>query len=260
MHRGFNLKTTQSIQADYDQGQKLYESHDHTVKRLLTDFINARGSIDGSQLQDNWFPQIKADIFISHSHGDEKKAKAIAGKLYSQFGLVSFIDSCVWGNADNLLKTLIRPSYNEKEGCYYLDEVTKASSHVHMMLSIALTMMIDYTECLFFLNTDESVIPTYAQSKTTSPWLYLEVSVSRYIRKRSAIEHRPKQIKQHSDGGRFLTETKLPPIEHELYLRHLTNITTADLDRWYKEYHASRFREEYPLDRLYELYPEKKSI
>lgn len=47
-------------------------------------------------MQVSWFPQIKADVFISHSHSDEKLAIIFAGWLYNAFGLTAFIDSCVW--------------------------------------------------------------------------------------------------------------------------------------------------------------------
>ena len=57
-------------------------------------------------MQANWFPQIKADIFISHSHKDEDLALALAGWLKVSFGLTAFIDSCVWGYANDLLKMI----------------------------------------------------------------------------------------------------------------------------------------------------------
>lgn len=52
---------------------------------------------DGVAIQNDWFPEIDADIFISHSHNDCKLANGIAGWMNEEFGLRCFIDSNVWG-------------------------------------------------------------------------------------------------------------------------------------------------------------------
>ena len=65
--------------------------------------IKENDKIDGTKMQENWFPKVDADIFISHSHKDENLAKGLAGWLYKEFGLEAFIDSCVWGYANDLL-------------------------------------------------------------------------------------------------------------------------------------------------------------
>lgn len=46
------------------------------------------GSIDGTNLSDEWFQKIQSDIFISHSHNDENLAYALAGWLKDTFGTV----------------------------------------------------------------------------------------------------------------------------------------------------------------------------
>jgi len=57
-------------------------------------------------MQDFWFPQINANIFISHSHNDEKKAITLAGWISETFHLKAFIDSCVWKCSNDLLKII----------------------------------------------------------------------------------------------------------------------------------------------------------
>ncbi len=42
---------------------------------------------------DNWFPSIKSDIFLSHSHKDEDTALKIAGYLKNNHKLEVFVDS-----------------------------------------------------------------------------------------------------------------------------------------------------------------------
>ena len=81
-------------------------------------------------MQANWFPQIKADIFISHSHKDKGLALALAGWLEETFGLTAFIDSCVWGYANKLLKMI------DDEYCYQ-----KKSMHTIIKSVIILRVM-----------------------------------------------------------------------------------------------------------------------
>lgn len=57
-----------------------------------------------------------------------------------------------------------------------------------MMLSTALNNMIDSTECLFFLNTPNSISLsneiTNEQKFTYSPWLYSELTTASIVEKR----------------------------------------------------------------------------
>lgn len=104
MYRGFQLELKRyclmfkgKSEHYHSVGSNLLKGHQSKVQLVLKKFLLSDGSIDGSRMQENWFPQIEADIFISHSHQDEGLAIALAGWLYEKFRLVSFIDSCVWG-------------------------------------------------------------------------------------------------------------------------------------------------------------------
>ena len=93
MHRGFNLtlseRTNTSEYQDYFQiGREIYQSNKRQVNNTLLEFMRPNGVLDGSRMKDDWFPMIKADVFISHSHKDEKAAIAISGWLKSRFNLV----------------------------------------------------------------------------------------------------------------------------------------------------------------------------
>lgn len=211
------------------------------------------GSIDGSKMQENWFPQIEADIFISHSHGDKKLAQELSKWLYVTFGLKAFIDSDVWGYAPNLEKKLLRiyRRYSDQED--YDDLKNFASAHVHMMLSVALNQMIDNTECLFFLNTPSSIsIDAPIDGTTPSPWIYSEIAMSRLIRKKSKGEHR---------GLLFESEQDLfadRPIRYTLPMDHLTKLNSDDLLMWKKYCKAASHHHLKALDCLYQLNPLKK--
>lgn len=186
-----------------DKSNKAFKN---VIKKLIyyiTDDI-----LDGTAIQDDWFPQIKCDIFISHSHKDENLAIALAGWLSDTFGLKAFVDSSIWGYADELVEILKKMDESFNENNYI-------TSHVHNMLTVALMEMIYKTECLFFLNTPNS---TFFDC-TLSPWIYTEIGISKMIQKR-----RPQRPMQISDSR----------IAHELDLSHLTEIDYRDLNKWEK--------------------------
>lgn len=187
MYRGFNLKPFSINDKTAERklleiGENIFSEGKAKCETKLCEFMTANNSLDGNAIINSWFPQIEADVFISHSHKDEETAKILAGWLYDSFKINSFIDSCVWGYAEKLLK-MIDNAYclNGNKLTYDYDKRNCTTSHVHMMLSTALSMMIDNTECLFFLNSPQSITPTASIAKTDSPWLYFEIGVIRLI-------------------------------------------------------------------------------
>lgn len=191
MYRGFNLLLEDNcFEGDFEAlkgiGLDSFSSQQTSIEETINSFVRNDGSLDGSLMQANWFPQIKADIFISHSHKDKGLALALAGWLEETFGLTAFIDSCVWGYANKLLKMIDDEyCYQKKINAYNYQKRNYSTSHVHMMLSVALTQMIDNTECLFFLNTPNSITPNTIINQTESPWIYSEIAMSRLIRKKN---------------------------------------------------------------------------
>lgn len=178
----------------------------------------------------NWFPQIKADIFISHSHKDWELALALAGWLRETFGLTAFIDSCVWGYANKLLKMIDDAyCYKTETNTYNYQKRNYSTSHVHMMLSVALTQMIDNTECLFFLNTPNSITPDTIINQTESPWIYSEIAMSKLIRKKSKEEHRNKSLLEFQ---RTFAEGGSLKVRYDLPINHLTDIHAGCLKEW----------------------------
>ena len=98
MYRGFNLiLQKENLQVESNSFSESISQQKKIIEDKIGSFIGENGSLDGSKMQTNWFPQIKVDIFLSHSHKDEKLAIALAGWLKKTFGLTTFIDSCVWG-------------------------------------------------------------------------------------------------------------------------------------------------------------------
>lgn len=103
MYRRFNIENI-SFEDEID----LVHQYESTIPNIdinedLMNFFDDDFVFDGSAIQEGWFPQINADIFISHSHRDEKTAKALAMWLKNEFNLTAFIDSTVWGYFEELL-------------------------------------------------------------------------------------------------------------------------------------------------------------
>ena len=86
-------------------GEMHLEKQIANYKEDLKAYITSK-EIDGTKIQEEWFPEIEADIFISHSHEDKDLACALAGWLYDTFKLKCFIDSCVWGDSKELLELM----------------------------------------------------------------------------------------------------------------------------------------------------------
>ncbi|WP_314960522.1 hypothetical protein [Hoylesella nanceiensis] len=256
MYRGFNLELgTDFFGAnlwDFKKiGETSIEESKASIKKRIGSFVGVDGSLDGSKMQANWFPQIKADVFISHSHKDLKLAIALAGWLNVTFGLTAFIDSCVWGYADRLIGLIDNKYCRKRSGLYNYKKRNYSTSHVHMMLSVALTQMIDKTECLFFLNTPNSIKPDTIIGQTESPWIYSEIAMSRLIRKKELKEYRDVALMESQRA--FTRERENIHVSYPLPVDHLTAIDVNTLLEWKDDYSNSLEPEEIALDTLYEL-------
>ena len=231
-------------------GEKMLKADRAQVEEILDGFLLSDDSLDGSKIQANWFPEIKADVFISHSHQDENLALGLAWFLKEHFELKAFIDSAVWGYADNLLKGIdAKYCLSSDRNLYDYKKRNWSTSHVHMMLSMALAGMIDNTECLFFLDTPHSKrLHANAEEKTSSPWIYAEIAMSRLIRQRTMQEHRSSPVNECFSAD---------AIQHTLVMNHLTKLTCNDLQKWMNEYKEYSYRFCPPLDCLYQLKPLK---
>jgi hypothetical protein len=255
MYCGYDLKfLTEGCLDDFEladsfyyKGLKRYERHQEQIDTILNKFSLQHGSLDGSAIQRNWFSQMQADIFISHSHSDAKTAIIFSEILRSCFNLSSFIDSCVWGYSTDLLR-LIDDKYclNHDRDTYNYTKRNSSTSHVHMMLSTALMMMMDNCECVFFLDTPNSVNTRDVIKRTQSPWIYSEINISRLIRRRV-----PKRFKLQESLRKSSAEAFSIGIEYEMDMSHFIELTEDDFDKWHEQLNANLF----PLDVLYELVP-----
>jgi hypothetical protein len=261
MYRGFNLEIPEKLNAEkyYGIGNNIFKKSSQKFFNKIKSLIELEGIINGNQVINDWFPKTDSHIFLSHSHKDQKKAITLAGILYDKFKIKTFIDSCIWGNSNELLKVIDDHfCKNEENGNYSYEKRNYSTSHVHLMLSSALNQTIDNNECLFFLNTPNSVSATDSvNSKTYSSWIFSEITTSQIIRKKTP--DRLKQEKKIFSSKERLSESARSQliIEYELELNHLQKLKLSDLDNWF-DYRSSNPKT--ALDRLYSLYPIKRKF
>ncbi|MDD3751653.1 MAG: hypothetical protein PHU60_06355 [Tissierellia bacterium] len=250
MYRGFNIKDIK-----FDDGRSLYDigkaqsvEHNKAIAQELNRFILGNGKIDGTKMQSNWFPTIEADIFLSHSHKDLDLAITLAGWLRSRFGLNTFIDSSVWGYSNDLLKQIDNDYCKTGDNLYSYDRRNFSTSHVHMMLASALTMMIDKTEVLFFLNTPLSLSADDIKHKTMSPWIYFELTTSRFIRKPIPERLVPRVL----NDSYKMAKTASLDIEYTVDFSEFVELGADQLKEWKAEANSEGIDS---LDTLYKLHP-----
>lgn len=239
MYTTFNLKIdlgdiiflpseelSQYVRVGYER-KKIVES---TIGSSLKKYVKD-GVIDGTKLSGEWFKTIESDVFISYSHNDEEIAMAVSGYLEREFGLNVFVDSLFWGSADALLKDIDDIYCKKDSGEYDYQKRNFSTSHVHAMLSIAIIKIMDQSEVIFFLNTDNSVPrvdDTIMESYTQSPWLYEEIIFSSLLRQRHWSNHRSGPLYE-------FAERKLQ-VEYKVPLSGMKEIDTKTISDWKKKY------------------------
>lgn len=269
MYAGFNLNVRQRSGLtpciDFSKYQVAGETHlegsKNAIRRKLNKFVLEGTNIpDGTAIQNDWFPEVKADVFISHSHKDVDLAEGIAGWLYKTFGLRCFIDSNVWGFADDLLEEINSQYSNKRKDqsggtLYDHQSCIAASKHVDTMLTMALYKMIDRCECVFLLNTENSIqrYGDMPHDTTISPWIYSEIVCSQLIRKQPLSNYRKDMVLKYDEQRSEAIQESFTPA-YKVTTKHLVSLDITRLHSWEAEYQRKHCL--YPLDALYTLVPE----
>ena len=181
----WEITTSSLYESEYETFSNAYETK---ISRALYDYLSPNGKLDASKIENDWFPKINANVFLSHSHKDEDKVKALAGMLYKKYGIKSFIDSTVWGYAYNLLGEIDEEycestKNNHGGNSYSYKKRNQSTAHVHLLLQGALAKMINDCECIIFVNTPNSlnVSDISNENLTSSPWIYSELLMDEYL-------------------------------------------------------------------------------
>jgi hypothetical protein len=266
MFKGYKLSKV-NFEGDLDHfhtiGQRLFSQQELTVKKTLDGFFLNDKSLDAVKIINSWFPEINANVFISHSHKDEKEVIALAGWLFENFKIVSFIDSCIWGYGNDLIQILDNQYswMDQAQKIYYYNKVLLSASHVHMMLSTALNTMIDKTECLIFYNTPNSIQSFENKDKTESPWIYSEIAFSETVRMQYPDRFSIPifESREYASGGRMEVLEKGLKVKYNANTKHLKDISSEHLNEWLE---SSTFNNpEDALDKFYEItFPIKSLI
>ena len=147
----FDVKTLQTY---LTVGKQLYNQQKALVQKSLSSYLDPDGLLDGSKIEEDWFPQkdFSFDVFLSHSHKDEELMIALGGYLDKELGLKCFIDSQLWGYSEELQPKIDKACcrFNEVKKTWNYNDRNVSTSYVHNMLMVALTKMMDSTECFFF--------------------------------------------------------------------------------------------------------------
>ena len=151
----------------------------------ISEYWLSDGSFDAKAIENDWFPEIDAQVFISHSSHDEKWATFLATWLSKEYGIRSFVDSAVWGYANDLLKVIDDECCSKQKGVpiYNYEKRNQSTAHIHMILQGALATMINKCECFIFLQTPNSIKTALVgqEDKTASPWIYNELLMAKLL-------------------------------------------------------------------------------
>lgn len=235
----------------YRSGRETAKANKNNIRATLDNYLRPDGVIDGKKMNDDWFPSVNAHVFLSHSHADEKLAIAFSQWLWENFRIRTFIDSTVWGYADDLIWALDNKyscNDNGKSRVYQYQPTLRTTAFVHNLLTSSLSKMMDKCECLFFLNTPNSINPDPGQSETSSPWIFHELEQSRIIRERP-IE----RTRSFSKGG-LICDSKDFRVALPARTSHLTKLSDRNLMQWMNEVrNQGKTEPHFALDILYHL-------
>lgn len=78
MYKRYKLENNQdlvSLVKEYSNyGDEIIEANKRDIKKSLDEYINQQGYINMSDISKEWFPLVKCDIFLSHSHKEDRKS------------------------------------------------------------------------------------------------------------------------------------------------------------------------------------------
>lgn len=192
------------------------EARNMDFAKSIQKYVLDGGDLDGKLLQQCAYPEVEADIFISHSHFDV--SHNIIGPLavWLEQGRQHkvFVDSWVWRNKSNLMSLVTNGHTN-------ISECTKERlwEHIHCMLIKSLASMIDKCPIFLFVDT-RNAMPRDGQ--TYSPWIYSELELSSLL-----LKHQRSQL---DSGLEKLSENF--SIRHTPEISHLKRIDLNCLNQW----------------------------
>lgn len=262
MYKAFNLYLEENYERWYGDGETVYRDSQKKIHSDLANYLhNETHILNGNTIESDWFPLLNnVDVFLSHSHKDEQQIIGFAGWLHKTFGLNVFIDSCLWNHSEDLLRLIDnRYCYDSEKNTYDYHKRNYSTSHVHMMLSMALTKMIDRSETVIFVESKNSIhaISETIDKTTKSPWIYNELVITNLVRKREPNRKMDVMLEK-----RAQFEANQLDISYDVgfYLNNLLPLKKENLKLWEAFYSKNLQSGVHPLDVLYTQYEKKNSV
>ncbi|CAI8757103.1 MULTISPECIES: toll/interleukin-1 receptor domain-containing protein [Pseudomonas] len=239
MYVGFEIENYQTTNPLSGLGVSRYiqgaRSRIDDLALFIIGSYNQRIVLDAEALSKKIFPEADYDVFLSHSHADQRHAVDLALAL-GEHGLKVFVDSTVWGFFGDLVNKIIaqtRPSDGESKD----DHIHRVHADVHMMLAGALHRTIARAEMFVFVRSEKSVPLVFNnKARTFSPWLYSELQFS------FQVQHViPKRILERREGATldsvkgvnsFGLESRQHVTAFKVFNEHLPEVGGETLRDW----------------------------
>ena len=223
MDRGYVLRFDEGYNIDEGAISSSLDSNQSRVIELA-DYIVDSVVIDAKKVIDLLFPEVDADVFISHSHKDVNLAAQLALDISDKKGMGVLVDYCVWGSSAQLLK-IINDRFCKVRGSTYYDyeKVMRTSEHVNVILTSALQRMIDAASNFIFLDSECSLIQGGVwkdEVRTDSAWIHMELKFSELLTERRPVA---KAALESRDSALFA---------HPAPTQHLEKVSTARFYNW----------------------------
>lgn len=85
---------------------KMLGEHKKKLHAGIKQYLSSNKSLSADAIELGFFPKINAQVFISHSHKDAEFAMQLAEFLHEECKIESFVDSMIWDNVSDLLKSI----------------------------------------------------------------------------------------------------------------------------------------------------------
>lgn len=226
-------------------------------EKLQSFLLGTENVLDAEAITHSCFPNIHADVFLSHAHRDEDDVIRLALSL-EKMGLSVFVDSCIWGWADEVLRVIDEEfCYRETSKTFDYDLRNRTTSNVYMILNSALQNMIAKTELLLFLQTNNSVkIGEYVKDKThlSSPWIFSELMFAKLGQRTKRRKVSNYAFESLATDSREMELSKSFEVAYQ-YPVNRYELTNDELSQWIQEgYHKNISNDFAALTHLDELY------
>lgn len=204
------------------------------IIETLEDILSAKKEfLKADDLRNLFFPSAECPVFLSHSGQNKQNVRKFAQWLKKNFEINAFIDSDLWGCIADLQRKIDAKYSKGDNGKYDYEKRNYSTAHVHMMLSHALTQMIDYSECFIFLKSSESISIQDTQKGTFSPWIFHELATVDTIRENRNRKSLPKDLMKHESFSKAIggTENEIK-IFYPVPCNLLISLSKRDLENW----------------------------